>query len=292
MLLQLGATTTTTPTTTTTGRDDAMRELGKPKLPRGRAVALRELGKTKVQTKLPPRPVAAREPPAYSSAAMMLLTRTRAGEFELPQCLAALLDGRTVRGGGVNQRDEHGDTLLVIAVRMGWVTAVHALIAAGADVTSVHGATSQTLLHIAITSQYARIVEALCAAPLTPRCLHVVDIDGRTVLALAVIQRNAAWVERLLGLGAEAHAPFGELCTTPLNAAVLLRDATVVQLLLGYGASPFARDNPGLGRREGNTPLQNARIRHCGDIEQILLAQQAVAEPSSGGGGSSSSSDD
>ena len=282
-MLQLGATTTTT----TGGRDDAMRELGKAKLPKGRAVPLRDFGKTKVH-RLPPRPVPW-EPPAYS-AVMTLLTRTRAGEFELPQCLAALLDGRTVRGGGVDQRDEHGDTLLVIAVRMGWVPAVHALIAAGADVTSIHSATSQTLLHIAIVSQYGQIVEALCAAPRTARCLEVVDIDKRTVLALAVVQLNAAWVERLLGLGADAQAPFGELCTTPLNAAVLLRDVTVVQLLLAHGASPFARDSPGLGRREGNTPLQNARIRYCGDIEQILVAEQAVGERYSDSDSSSSSS--
>ena len=268
-MLQLGATTTTT-----TGRVDAMRELWNAKVHR-----------------LPPRPVPW-EPTAYS-AVMTLLTRTRAGEFELPQCLAALLDGRVVRGGGVNQRDEHGDTLLVIAVRMGWVPAVHALIAAGADVTSTHRATGQTLLHIAMTSQFGRIVEALCAAPRTARCLEVVDIDGRTVLALAVMQRNAAWVGRLLGLGADAQAPFGELCTTPLNAAVLLRDATVVRVLLAHGASPFARDNPGVGwREEGNTPLQNARIRCCADIEQILLAAQAAADPySDGSDGDGDSSD-
>ena len=98
-----------------------------------------------------------------------------------------------------------------------------------------------------------------------------VDRAGRDELTNAVIDRDAALVERLPSKGVNPNS-VDHAGWSPLHFAAQDNDADMVAMLLRYGASLSLRD------AHGNTALSRAVFNYRGEAECISVLLQAGAD--------------
>lgn len=166
-----------------------------------------------------------------------------------------------------------GETGLMHAVRLGWVTSMHELIKAGADVQA-HDCHSQTIMYHAFQNGHASAVRVLLECG--------VDTEGsrygtgRAMLHAAAESGEEELVKLLLEKGQKVDAEDvscgGE---TPLFVAAYNGHDAVVRLLLKAGASPNARayyvDNRGYTTTFKRTALFSAAMRGFETVVQTLI---------------------
>ena len=134
----------------------------------------------------------------------------------------AALERHLARGGACDLRCDRGFTMLDLAAAHGHLLLVERLLAAGANVRT---------LHAAVAGGRAEVVRALLAAG--------AQVDGRdeaglTPLHQAICQSDRALVAALLRAGADATAEVGD--TGALALARRVGDPRLVGLLRQRGA--------------------------------------------------------
>jgi len=151
-------------------------------------------------------------------------------------------------GGGLNARDEHGETLLHKAAGRAHRELVEKLLNRGADV-NVRDNFGRTPLHGHPWLSCDKDVVALLldrGAEMGAR-----DNDGLTALHLAAHGYKTEVVELLLSKGADVNAK-SDSGQTPLHHAVEYCSEEMIELLLSKGADINATDN------DNATPLRKA----------------------------------
>jgi ankyrin repeat protein len=188
---------------------------------------------------------------------------------------AAMFELLLANGADVNKYHVHGITALDMAAGKGNVECAKVLIAAGIDVNHPQ-LRDRTSLHIAVTKQYARVVELLLQHGATAvmdrviasRCEYGVQCcSSQTALMMGT---DVDTVKLLLAAGADVHVvnDAGDTC---LHAAVRHKPtAPVLCLLIKAGAKLHAVNH------KGKTAAQ---IAHVGNdlIEQLLNRARTLA---------------
>lgn len=169
----------------------------------------------------------------------------------------------------IDARDQSGSTALLVAARANSIGAAKALIDAGADVNAKDHIQDSAYLYSGARG-HLEILKMTLA--------HGADLKstnryGGTALIPAAERGHVETVRTLIEAGV-AIDHVNNLGWTALLEAIILGDGgkrhqQIVDLLLKAGA------NPNLADRDGVTPLQHARKRGFGEIEDSLLAFQA-----------------
>ena len=170
-------------------------------------------------------------------------------------------------GADVNAQDNHGDTLLHLAVRKHKFKVAKLLVDNGADVHAKDDK-GQTLLHSAARRKDFKSVKFLIA---NGADVNAKDNDGDTPLHSAVFRflDNAADVVKiLLANGADANAK-GNHSATPLHWAAHNNAVDAAKVLLAQGADVHAKAILGL------TPLHIAAADNSVDVAKLLIANGA-----------------
>jgi len=183
-----------------------------------------------------------------------------------------LVEALLASGTGTEQRDAHGWSALYLATNLGLEPAVRLLVRFGADVRA-RAADGQTPVGLALAvgrEDLARWLDWPRWA-LPRRALRPEDIVA------AAVAGDADAVERLLGLDLPIDAVDSQGCTALLRAAGL-GHLEVVRRLLARGA------DPSISARTGATPLTAAVSRqHVAVVEALLDAGVPVDQPLPGG---------
>jgi ankyrin repeat protein len=200
-------------------------------------------------------------------------------------------------GADVAMREKrHGSTVLMVAARTDTPALVSELLANGADPNVSETAKGLTPLHLALSSQRLRSVEAvgeLLVAGADPAkaardgytplmsaaesgmldklsliLSEKVDVtavtqDGRTALTVAAAQDKPELVRRLLASGANAEPPEGQM--TPLAAAIRAGSLECARLMIDAGAGLDRSD------ADGRLPLTLAVLAGQDEILEMLL---------------------
>ena len=155
--------------------------------------------------------------------------------------------------------------LVAAAERQDW-RAVHALLAAGADVNTAQ-ADGATALHWAAHRDALAAVETLLQAGAD---VDAANDHGVTPLFLAAENGSAPVAERLLAAGADASATLPADGETVLMRAAHSGSAAIVRKLLERGADPHAR-----AIRSGQTALMWAVAENHAAAARELIAHGA-----------------
>ena len=171
-------------------------------------------------------------------------------------------------GVPVDARDGRGRTALLIATQANAVDAARALIAAGADVNAQDDIRDSPFLYAGAEGR----LEILKITVAAGADLASVNRYGGTALIPAAHHGHAETVRYLLTTDIDVNH-VNDLGWTALMEAVILGDGgrvhrEIVELLLQNGA------DPGIGDREGVTPLQHARRRGFADMAKLLEAAE------------------
>lgn len=133
---------------------------------------------------------------------------------------------------------------------------------------AAHGDKNVTLLQWALLNRSLSGMEALLKAGADPR---QPGTDGDTVVHLAAMAEDPAYLRVLLAHGADPNAPNGVTAAVPLRSAMLGGRDAQFQALLAAGADPDRAD------RMGNTPLHVAG--QVNDHKHALELLRAGANP-------------
>lgn len=190
-----------------------------------------------------------------------LFNAARAGDVD---GLRALLDAHPE---ALNQRNQFGQSALLLACYHRQPEAVEFLLSRGAELTLHEACAAGRLERVQeLIRQRGRLIDSYAK-------------DGFTPLTLAAFFGHASIAEFLINQGANVSlATKNPMRVTPLHAAVARRQRAIVQLLLDHGA------NVNAAQQQGWTPLHGAA--HNGDVDtvRLLLSQGADAEARSQGG--------
>lgn len=156
-------------------------------------------------------------------------------------------------------------TPLIDAVKQGDVSAVRALIKAGADVRAPEG-DGATALHWAAYRDSIELTRMLLDAGASAGAAN--DL-GVTPLHLAAANGNAALLRLLLDKRVDPNAA-AESGVTPLMEAARSGSVDTVRLLLAHGANPNAAE-----RARGQTALMWAVSRQHPEIVKVLIENHA-----------------
>ncbi|KDQ14302.1 hypothetical protein BOTBODRAFT_83549, partial [Botryobasidium botryosum FD-172 SS1] len=149
------------------------------------------------------------------------------------EAVAALLK----EGGDVNAADEHGDTLLHHAARLGSPLLVKALLQASANPV-LYSRTGQCVLHHALSLvEQPGGTEAVASLIAASADVDAKDILGHTPLYEAAKRGSASAAITALAKAGNINAKH-EGCCTPLCMAVCYGKPTAVLLLMRLGADP------------------------------------------------------
>lgn len=220
--------------------------------------------------------------------------RNSAGYTPLLSALSALpfahretADALIAAGADVNCRRHDGrfdDTPLLLAAQKGFSSTVELLLKAGAEVNAV--ASGTTALIAAAARNHTHVVSMLLTAGAT---VHHRDIDGRSALFYAYLNKNEDIVKILLAAGASLNLPEAAECGqteqvrrlleigadvnegAPIVGAAAEEHSDIVGLLIAAGADIDAQDIA------GNTALHHAARWGNTDIAKQLLAAGADA---------------
>jgi ankyrin repeat protein len=165
----------------------------------------------------------------------------------------------------INEVDQHGQTLLSRAARMGDVQIVEMLIKTGkADINAMDQRYGETPLIGAARKGHHAIVELLLNAGAN---VNVRELrEGETALTLAIENRDEATVRALLQQGADVNNR-DHTKHTPLHTASWQGSKPVMQMLLDKGVDVDARN------QEEQTPLHSAcAFGHIEMVETLLNA--------------------
>lgn len=204
-------------------------------------------------------------------------------------------------GADVTLREKrHGSTVLMVAARTDTPALVTELLAKGADPNVSEPAKGLTPLHLALSNQGLRSVEAvgeLLVAGADPSRaakdgytplmsaaesgmldkvslilsekvdVNAVTADGRTALTVAASRAKPELVRRLLASGAKAEPEEGQV--TPLAESIRAGSPESAKLLIEAGAKLNRPDT------DGRTPLTLAVLAGQDELLEMLLGQGA-----------------
>lgn len=163
--------------------------------------------------------------------------------------LKALLGMRGYTNIEINAKDIRGQAALQLAVIMGDLEAVQALLLKCSQRSlSAKNQNGNTLFHLAVISGNVEVLKALLASRIQ-RSPNAKNQNGQAALHLAVIMGNLEAVKALLAKDAWVYAKDINL-DTPLHLAVVSGNEEIVQALLEKGARIDARN------QDGQTALQ------------------------------------
>ncbi len=178
--------------------------------------------------------------------------------------------------GILDVRDQDGQTALHVAVAVGNVAAVEALLQHGADVTLTDNK-GQTALHIAAAKFGLRGLEMLrCLAGPTKAkgSLNVRDQDGRTALHMATAAGDVAAVEAFLQHGADVTVTDNK-GQTALHIAAAEFGLRGLEMLMCLAGPTKAKGSLNVRDQDGQTALHMAVIARKVAIVEVLLKHGA-----------------
>ncbi|HEX5942846.1 MAG TPA: ankyrin repeat domain-containing protein, partial [Anaerolineales bacterium] len=172
-------------------------------------------------------------------------------------------------GANVNATDERGRTAVMAATHTNQVETVRTLINAGADINIRDNRLNNPFLYASAEGLF-EIVKLTIDARADPR---LTNRFGGTALIPAAERGHIEIVQELLTRTDVDVNHINNLGWTALLEAIILSDGgerhqQIVQLLVDHGANITIPD------KDGITPLEHARARGFGEIEQILLATE------------------
>ena len=162
-------------------------------------------------------------------------------------------------------KDGEGNTLLINAVRFGFVDVTTVLLEHGADPNQTN-LSNWTPLMYAAWDDSAEIANLLIKHGAK---LEAVDNDGLTPLAIACQNAKIKAAEALVAAGADVNAPVAKGGYTPLMLASLSGSSDLVTALIAHGAKVNAV-NPG-----GVTALMIAAANDRRNVVAVLLKSGA-----------------
>ncbi|MDP2438779.1 MAG: protein kinase [archaeon] len=170
-----------------------------------------------------------------------------------------------LRTGAEDLKKTLGSVPLITAASLGQLSAVEALLAAGAcaDASVKNGVTA---LHAAASGGHLAVVERLLVAGAN---LHAPAADGSTALHLAARHGHVKVVQTLLVAGGGVEAAAGDGSTALLLASRGGHDA-VVETLLAAGANARAALFGGVESGGDTALLLAARGGHVAVVERLL----------------------
>jgi uncharacterized protein len=182
--------------------------------------------------------------------------------------LAGLLGTTLLAGVSLAAESPNGSVALISAADRNDLSAVEALIAAGADVKGANEFGATALYAAAAADAGPALIAKLLAAGADPNA-HLVS--GETPLMVAARQGNIETVRALIAGGADPNASEGNGGQTALMWAVSESHPAVVAELIQHGASIDAKS------KKGYTALMFAALE--GDTESARILLKAGAKP-------------
>ena len=146
-------------------------------------------------------------------------------------------------GCNVNQKDNHGDTALMVASRAGRERSVKVLLTTGMCKVNEINLQCQTALHMAISNGHSNICELLLDAGADPDIKD--NLGGITPFILIATMKDIDLGRVLLEKGADVNLA-GDNGRTALHYACIGGCEQLVQLLVDSGASVDIPDSFGL----------------------------------------------
>jgi ankyrin repeat protein len=161
---------------------------------------------------------------------------------------------RHVTQSTVNQRDKHGNTALMLAVRGGFADKVQVLIDAGADVGISNNASETPLSYACYRKRPVDgILDILLSSPTAKHATGIIVSKKSTLLLRAVTKLNGDLVSKLLEAKAnpnqasmEGVKPLGTLINTSLGSFPTKYKSNILRDLISAGVSVKDRDIDGL----------------------------------------------
>ena len=163
-------------------------------------------------------------------------------------------------GAGVNRRDMHGRTPVMVTAAMGFDSCLRLLIMAGADINAVNN-TGETALLQAGTEQ---CVESLLQAGAD---VNIVDTRGNTALINATLIDNSKRMGLLLKSGADVNR-VNFLGETAVTKAAIYEGFDSLKLLTEGGADMSLPSHK-------NIVIRTMEIGTSGDIVKLLIKSGA-----------------
>ena len=133
----------------------------------------------------------------------------------------------------LQQKDQNGFTIFLLAVAMGQYDIIQFLLSADADIKAVDHK-NRNALHWASKIGHPQLINYFIAQGLS---LDAKDQWGNTPLLIAVREGLLATSERLISQGAQVNA-YNTQGYTALHLAILADDLAMIRLLLKFGADP------------------------------------------------------
>jgi ankyrin repeat protein len=193
--------------------------------------------------------------------------------FSLPR--VKLIVGKLLeRKANLEAKNNDGYTVLQLAAQHGYINLIDFLVASGDDLM-VRDVEGNTLLHLAVLESRAELAGHLVS--LNRDLLEAKNGEGNTALHLAVLNSDVELIDPLLKLGADLEVKDGS-GDTPLCFATWFADLDIVKHLVEQGADLEARDGV------GNTPLHIAVLNDNFVIAKYLVEQGADLEARDGAG--------
>lgn len=166
---------------------------------------------------------------------------------------------------GIDTTAKPSNTMLVLAVECGDLTAVELLLTEGADVDMINES-GETLLHLAVLNENLPILKLLLDMG---ACVDVMNRYGMTPLHRAVEQHgNLLTVKLLLKKGANVNTR-NRNGNTALHLAVERGNSATIELLLNKNADAKMTND------HGDTPLHRA-MESCDRLALELLLSQGA----------------
>lgn len=185
--------------------------------------------------------------------------------------LCAALAAGTAQAQGQAPAEAEAEAAMFQALARDDASGLSTLFLRGAD-PNARDAKGQVGLFLAIQGGHARAVAQFLAHPDTR--VDLANANGETPLMLAALKGQVAWVQQLLGRGAQVNREGW----SPLHYAATGPSTEVIALLLARGA---ALDAPS---PNGSTPLMMAAGYGSLDGARLLLQRGADARRRNGQG--------